>query len=114
MEAIPVVRHDYPCACGKPVPCYQNPPCTNLVNGPVVLPALGTVPITTETMLLSQLLKEGGVVINATACSAHEVAEAKAEGRTYRDPRGYTFVLMTPEWLEHVRKLERANTELLE
>lgn len=114
MEAIPVVRHDYPCACGKPVPCYLDPPCTNLAVAPVALPVLGTVPITTETMLLSQLLRDGGAILSATACSAHEIAEAKAEGRTYRDPRGYTFVLMTPDWVEHVRKLERANAENLE
>lgn len=89
-----------PCACGKPVPCLQNPPCSNLVGSSAPLPNLGTVAITGPDKLLAKLLHEGGAIVNANICTAHEVAQARCDGRLYLDPAGYGFVLRTREWLE--------------
>jgi hypothetical protein len=102
-----VVGYQPPCACGKLIPCYQNPPCTNLVGGLPVLPALGTPLIRTEADLLGKLLREGGAIVNANTCTAYEIAEARCYGRLYRDSMGYGFVLKTKAWLDDRLKCEK-------
>ena len=95
-----------PCACGKLTPCYQSPPCTNIAGPDKPMPMLGAMVIRTHADMFGCLLKYGGAIVNASSCSAHEVAQARAEGRIYMDSTGIGFVLRPQAWLDEYNKLK--------
>lgn len=108
--AKPVIPCDpLPCACGKLIPCYQSPPCTNMAGPAQPLPGIGTVQIRTVADMFGYLLKCGGAIVNASACTAHEIAQARSEGRIYMDAQGYGFVLRTQDWLNDYNRLKMLN-----
>lgn len=117
-----------PCACGNPVPCYlranesQTPcpkaslaakytqrcihceclPCNcyagSLPNAPVYGGAIRSI-----AELMIRCAKESGVVISANACTAQEIAEARADQRLFVDPSGAGYVLQSRAWLDKLR-----------
>lgn len=95
-----------PCACGKLIMCTSSTPCSNLAGGQP-LPTLGPTAIRSVEDLFAILMKCGGAIVNANSCTAYQIAEARSEGRIYIDTQGYGFVLLTPDWLNNVRKLEK-------
>uniref|UniRef100_S5VZQ5 Uncharacterized protein n=1 Tax=Pseudomonas phage PaBG TaxID=1335230 RepID=S5VZQ5_9CAUD len=98
-----------PCACGKPEPCYQSPPCTNLAVKSPTQPILGAKRLLSFDELVCRLTTEGGAIVNATSCSAYELTQAQVEGRVYVDAKGLAYVLLDADWLAQMRKLEKAH-----
>ena len=49
--------------------------------------------------VLDDLLREGGAIVDASKCSAFELAEARIEGRLFLEPSGIGYVRRTRAWL---------------
>ena len=56
-----------------------------------------------ESDFLERLGERGGAIVSSGACSAMEIADARARGDMFVTEEGYGFVLRLPEWLAKVQ-----------
>lgn len=87
---------EFPCACGKPVPCYQVPPCTNMLN-PRTIAMAGKENFQSWTEIEDHLSANGGQIVNADTLDAFAIADARKKGHLFIDINGKGYVWRTVE-----------------
>lgn len=120
----PMIPTVVPCACGAPQPCYLRSaesqlPCVQLSYASTVTQHCNNCccspcncsaavhyggAIRSIAELVARCAQESGVIVSTNACSAQEIAEARAERRLYVDPTGIGFVLQSRAWLDKLRQ----------